>query len=109
MASWHGQYVPRLTEPLILAAGGAVRAQVEVLYRGEGAYWNQVPGIVRHNVGGEEINVSGGEYAFTAGAARGADAVKSPGLDGDGAYLQAINRAVRVHDEVIGRGFAVGL
>src|SRR5437016_13790704 len=73
----------------------------------ESADGNDVPGVTRDNVGGEESDLRGGVSAFEAAAAGGSDAVIVAAHHGDRFDLHAKQARAGIDHEIVASGVAV--
>src|SRR5438876_4874593 len=103
------QQIPTVAEFFVAAARGAVRAEANAFQSGDSANRNQIPGVGRDDVGGDEVNVVGVISALASAAMADGDAERITVEPGDRFYLDASEAAAGIHDEVVGGVIAIGL
>src|SRR5437773_12502907 len=84
-----------------------MRSDVEAYDPIEGADGDDVPGVTRNHVSGQEIDLGGGVSALEAAAAGGGDAVIVAPHHGDGFDLHAKQPRAGINHEIVASGVAV--
>ena len=109
VSNFSGQQVPGLAEGLEGASARAMRADADGLASAQSAQRDDVPGVLRDDAGGDEIELARRVAALAAVAAGSLDLIEAILRYEHRFDLHAEEALAVVHNEVVGAVLAVGL